>query len=199
MKKNNSRQLAIWALVIALTATTIAYAVLQTSLSISGNVTRKGGTWSIKLDNIANKKTTGQASFVTDPKVGSDGNITFAATLSQPGDSFEFTFDVINAGTVDAVSRFSESQYDFWLDGGDGYSSSSEVDLTSSDITCKVTYNGEIITSNNRSKIDLPKPTSTSNPTRKTLKAYCQYDDASSISSNEVELRFELTLPYEQA
>ena len=199
MKRNNSRQLAICALAIALTATTIAYAVLQTSLSITGNVTRKGGTWSIKLDNIANKKTTGQAKFTTDPKVGSDGNITFAATLSQPGDSFEFNFDVINAGTVDAVSTFSAQTNNFWLNGGYSSVSGSETTLTNEDITCNVTYNGEIITSNNRSKIDLPKPTSTSNPTRKTLKAYCQYDDTSSISSNEVELEFRLSLPYKQA
>ena len=53
MKQKKQRTLAIFALAIALVATTIAYAVLSTTLKVSGSVTKKGGTWAINIQNIS--------------------------------------------------------------------------------------------------------------------------------------------------
>lgn len=193
MKRNNSRQLAICALAIALTATTIAYAVLRTSLRISGNVTRKGGTWSIQLDNIANKSTTGSAKFTTQPTI-SGTTLNFGAELALPGDSFSFTFDVMNAGTVDAkLSSYLFSHVDY------SSPSETETEYNVDDVTCNMKYNNATITPSNKSNLNLTKPASTSSPTKKTIKVYCKYDAVPVIDSTDRELNLSLELNYVQA
>ena len=74
--------------------------MLQTTLNISGSVTRKGGSWSINFDNAKIISTKGKASMTT-PSINGT-NLTFNATLAQPGDEVTFTFDVVNDGNITA-------------------------------------------------------------------------------------------------
>lgn len=195
MKRNNSRQLAIWALAIALTATTIAYAALQTSLSITGNVTRKGGSWNVKLGNVANKSTTGSAKFTTQPTI-SGTTLNFGAELALPGDSFTFTFDVMNSGTVDAkLSSYLFSDEESYP----GSKTEMETEYNVDDVTCNMKYNNATITWSNKSNLNLTKPASTSSPTKKTITVYCKYNDVTTISSTSKELNLSLDLDYVQA
>ena len=100
MRNRNTRSIAICALAVALIATTVAYAVLQTTLNISGSVTRKGGSWSINFANATITSTRGKASMTT-PSINGT-NLTFNTTLYQPGDEVTFTFDVVNSGNIAA-------------------------------------------------------------------------------------------------
>lgn len=102
MNQKKQRTLAIFVLAIALVATTIAYAVLSTTLSISGNVTKKGGSWDVHLANVSQATTTGTGKMTTTPQI-SGTTLSFAAELSKPGDSVEFTFDIVNGGTINAI------------------------------------------------------------------------------------------------
>ena len=102
MNKKKQRTLAIFALAIALVATTVAYAALSTTLQVSGSVTKKGGTWSINIENISSVTTTGTGKMTTAP-TSSGTTLSFAAELAKPGDSVSFTFDIVNNGSVDAI------------------------------------------------------------------------------------------------
>lgn len=102
MNQKKQRTLAIFALAIALVATTVAYAALSTTLKVSGSVTKKGGTWAINIQNISTVTTAGSGKMTTAPKV-SGTTLSFAAELSKPGDSVSFTFDIANNGTLSAI------------------------------------------------------------------------------------------------
>ena len=89
-------------LAIALISTftlTIAYAALNTILTISGNAEVVATNWDIHMENPVVKS--GSAT-TTVPSI--NGNtLTFSTTLNMPGDFYEFTVDVVNSGSIDAM------------------------------------------------------------------------------------------------
>ena len=104
METKKQRTLAIFALAIALIATTVAYAALATTLQVSGTVTKKGGTWSIIYTNVSAVTATGGAVLTeAQKKVTNENNkLSFSGTLVKPGDSIYFTFKIKNNGSIDA-------------------------------------------------------------------------------------------------
>ena len=101
MNQKKQRTLALFALAVALVATTVAYAALSTTLNISGNITKKGGSWSVGITNLSSVSTKGTGSMSKAPSV-SGTTLSFDANLKKPGDSVSFTFDIVNSGTVTA-------------------------------------------------------------------------------------------------
>ena len=100
MKKGKKR-LSILILVMLLAVITVGYAALSSSLSISGVSTINSTSWDVHFENIST--TTGSVTATTAPATDSGKlNITYAITLTKPGDFYEFTVDVKNAGSVDA-------------------------------------------------------------------------------------------------
>ena len=81
----------------------IGYAYLSTNLSIDGisNITRAN--WNVHFENV--QVTQGSVTTVTQaPTINSDLiSINYAITLNEPGDFYEFTVDVKNSGTIDAM------------------------------------------------------------------------------------------------
>lgn len=78
---------------------TLAYAVLSTTLNISGNSEVIASNWNIYLNNP--RVTTGSVNSSI-PTI--NGNVlNFSAVLTTPGDFYEFTVDVVNDGSIDAV------------------------------------------------------------------------------------------------
>ena len=136
MNQKKQRGLAIFALAIALVATTVAYAALSTTLQVSGNVTKKGGTWSVNIRNISNVTTTGTGKMTTAPSV-SGTTLSFEAELAKPGDSVSFTFDIVNNGSVDAKVDLGSS-----LISMGNYTSNiaSVSELTSDNVTYALKY-----------------------------------------------------------
>ena len=78
----------------------IAYAALSATLNIQGNAEVVASTWDIHLDNVQlnNKSVTGTA-----PTITGGTTATFSTILNIPGDFYEFTIDVVNDGSIDAM------------------------------------------------------------------------------------------------
>ena len=79
---------------------TIAYAALNAVLNISGNAEVAASNWDVHLANVQlnSSSATTTAPTITDPKTA-----TFSTTLTKPGDFYEFTIDVVNNGSIDAM------------------------------------------------------------------------------------------------
>ncbi len=79
---------------------TIAYAALNAVLTISGSAQVSSADWDIHLANP--KVTTGSAT--TDiPQIKTSSTMDFSTKLNMPGDFYEFTVDVVNSGSIDAM------------------------------------------------------------------------------------------------
>lgn len=85
---------------ISIFSLTIVYAALSVTLNITGNAEVVASTWDIHLDNV--KVTSGSVSGTT-PSITSPTTATFSTSLTTPGDFYEFTIDVVNDGTIDAM------------------------------------------------------------------------------------------------
>ena len=79
---------------------TIAYAALNAVLTINANTEVVASTWDIHLENV--KVTSGSVSGNA-PSIISPTTATFSTTLNMPGEFYEFTIDVVNNGSIDAM------------------------------------------------------------------------------------------------
>ena len=79
---------------------TIAYAALNAVLTIQGTAQVSSADWDIHLANP--KVTTGSAT-TNVPQIKTNSTMDFSTTLNMPGDFYEFTVDVVNSGSIDAM------------------------------------------------------------------------------------------------
>ena len=79
---------------------TIAYAALNAVLTIQGSAQVTSADWDIHLANP--KVTTGSAT-TNIPQIKTNSTMDFSTTLNMPGDFYEFTVDVVNSGSIDAM------------------------------------------------------------------------------------------------
>ena len=79
---------------------TIAYAALNAVLTISGNAQVSSADWDVHL---ANPKVTNGSVTTTVPTLTTGKSLTFSTILNMPGDFYEFTVDVVNSGSIDAM------------------------------------------------------------------------------------------------
>ena len=90
------------ALVLVLMGITIGFALLSATLNINGISRVEDSTWDVHFDNLIvndNSVTPTVDAYITDD----DLNINYTVMLDKPGDFYEFTVDVVNEGTIDAV------------------------------------------------------------------------------------------------
>ena len=87
-------------LLISVFSLTIGYAALSVTLNIQGNAEVVASTWDVYLDNA--KVTSGSVSG-TVPTITNKTTASFSTTLTEPGDFYEFSIDVVNGGTIDAM------------------------------------------------------------------------------------------------
>ena len=101
IKNNNHLGLFIIMLVI-LICISIGYSVMNRILTISGNSEVKRNTWDLHFENIKVKD--GSVVAIKEPTIdNSNLSIDFNFMLNLPGDFYEFTVDVVNDGTIDAM------------------------------------------------------------------------------------------------
>lgn len=101
-KERGTRIIAIVALCLAVAGISIAYATMNTTLTIKGNAVMETAKWEIKLDNLQTS-TSGAGELTTVPEIVDDIKIeTFSAKLTKPGDAIILKFDVQNNGSLDA-------------------------------------------------------------------------------------------------
>ena len=79
---------------------TIAYSALNAVLTISGSAQVSSADWDIHL---ANPKVKNGSATTNVPIIKTNSTLEFETTLNMPGDYYEFTVDVVNAGSIDAM------------------------------------------------------------------------------------------------
>ena len=102
-RKKNSFVLLLLVLLLGIG---LGYALLTQTLNIIGSTTIANSTWDIHFDNV--QVTEGSVSLEEGDSAASiDQNnntiVNYAVTLNLPGDYYEFTVDVVNAGTIDGM------------------------------------------------------------------------------------------------
>jgi len=79
---------------------TIAYAALNAVLTIQGTAQVSSADWDIHL---ANPKVASGSATTNVPQIKTNSTMDFTTTLNMPGDFYEFTVDVVNGGSIDAM------------------------------------------------------------------------------------------------
>ena len=107
-KKNRT----IYILVLLLLGITLGYAYLNTTLNINGTTNITSANWNIYWDNI--QFGSNNVTDVTTPATIQTGltEVIFNVNFKEPGDTYEFTVDAVNDGTIDAmIDTFSNGVY----------------------------------------------------------------------------------------
>ena len=86
--------------VVSVFTLSIAYAAMEAVLEIHGNSEVVASSWDIHLDNV--KVKTGSVP-ANAPQISGTSSVGFDVELNTPGDYYEFTVDVVNEGTIDAM------------------------------------------------------------------------------------------------
>lgn len=105
MEKNRKiKTLSLVALIVAVLGLGVAFAALSSQLTINGSAKAQAGSWNIHFAKTLDMptQTTGDASF-TEPTLSDTSILGFKATVTKPGDSVTYYFDIVNSGTVDAL------------------------------------------------------------------------------------------------
>ena len=87
-------------LLVSTLSLTIVYAALSVTLNITGSADISAASWDVHLDNV--KVTSGSVSGI-EPTITGGTTATFSTSLTTPGDFYEFTIDVVNNGSIDAM------------------------------------------------------------------------------------------------
>ena len=111
-KERKIKFLSIAALLVAVLGLTVAFAALSQTLTINGSAAVDTATWDIHFEKTSGKETEAEgAATFTEPTLNGTMIENFSATLTKPGDSVTYYFDIVNNGTIDAVV----SSYNFPL------------------------------------------------------------------------------------
>lgn len=158
---------------------TVGYAALSTTLSITGKGTLSKNSWDIHFENLVIVDN-GASVVTTAPTIDSTKTkVSFNITLSKPGDTYEFTVDAVNKGTIDAMLS--------------GFSATSLTTDQQKYLTYTVTYSDGATTS---TKDYLKKGTS------ETIRVRVRFRDdltATDLPSSAETLNLTATLTYVQA
>ena len=106
MRRKDRKKTFVYLLIILLVSIGIGYAFLNQDLTINGTGKVTANNWSIYFDNIVFNSgnvalSTGDVAAVINPTTLTD--VTYTITLQKPGDFYEFTVDVVNDGSLDAM------------------------------------------------------------------------------------------------
>ena len=99
MKKNKNKKTKIILLILVL-CVTLGYAALRTGLNINGIASIPRVSWDVYFANYQKSAST-NITPTTEPStpVGTKPTtVSYAVTLANPGDLYEFTIDVVNGG-----------------------------------------------------------------------------------------------------
>ena len=102
--KNRKRKISL-ALLILIVCITLGYAAIRTGLNINGLVDIPNVSWEVYFDNYQKSAST-NVTPTTEPSIPAGEKpttISYVVDLDEPGDIYEFTVDVVNGGTIDAM------------------------------------------------------------------------------------------------
>ena len=149
--------LVLTIMIVSVFTLSIAYASLSTILEISGNAQISSADWDIHLDNVRVKD--GSVSANT-PQISGTSTLSFDVDLNTPGDYYEFTVDVVNLGSLDAMidsvvktpeltsEQAKYIKYDVTYENGDSISTKQVLESSSSTpIKVRLEYRKDIVAS----------------------------------------------------
>ena len=96
----NKRTKYMYLIILLILFISIGYAVLNASYKVNGTTNISGARWNLYLDHISIKN--GSVTASAGPTINGN-NLEYEITLTKPGDFFEFTFNVNNRGTINAM------------------------------------------------------------------------------------------------
>lgn len=80
----------------------IGYAMLSTTLYINGTTIIDKPSWDVHYENL--EKVSGSVSAIEEASLdNAKANISYKVYLKEPGDFYEFTVDIVNEGSLDAM------------------------------------------------------------------------------------------------
>ena len=102
MRRNRKNNL-ILIFIVLLSVIGIGYALLNTTLSINGTANVSSASWNIYWDNIV--LGSNNVTDITTPATISTGKteVSFNVNFKEPGDTYEFTVDAVNDGSIDGM------------------------------------------------------------------------------------------------
>ena len=100
MRRDN-RKIYIMLIIILMLTVIVGYALLNTTLNINGRSNISKNTWDIHFDNVVTIN--GSVEAVKIPTIENNTTVDFEVALNLPGEFYEFTVDVVNDGTIDAM------------------------------------------------------------------------------------------------
>lgn len=131
--KNNKEKYLLFGIVFLVA---LVFAYLITNLSVNADLSVKSSSWDVHFENISvveGSVSTDDGAIITD-----DTTIDLSAELTQPGDYYSFTVDVVNGGTIDAmvdsISIDGLEDYSDFLNLDIYYTTNYYYDLKSKDI-----------------------------------------------------------------
>ena len=105
-KKINRKDLLIIGLIACLSFLSIAYATVSVTLNITNSLTVKAYNWDIHFENLVHDEPTGNntAKIINNAHIETDTTKIsgLQVAFKKPGDSVSYTFDIKNAGDIDA-------------------------------------------------------------------------------------------------
>ena len=102
-KQKNIKIMAFIALIVSVLSLAIAYTAMSKTAKINKNSTITDSRWNVHFYNLESK-TSGDAKIIKYPALKYDKTYIgdFSISLTKPGDSVLFTYDVVNSGNLKA-------------------------------------------------------------------------------------------------
>lgn len=182
-KQRNTQMFVIAILAVAVLAMSVGFANYTTKLDINGEATVKKASWNIAFDTATYAETSGSVTVDPSDRTITGTSVTYAVTLTKPGDFYEFTINVKNSGTFNAnligitMSALTAEQQKY--------------------LTYTLTYDGAEYTAN-ASDLSLALNASSTVPVKVRVE-YIQPDDAADLPANDVVVSLAASLTYQQA
>ena len=96
--KRNSKKIIILILILSIS---IGFAYLSATLNIAGLIGYKGNSWNIYFDNV---QIINNIEGTNKPTINnSKDEVNFSVSMGEPSELYEFSIDVVNDGTIDAM------------------------------------------------------------------------------------------------
>ena len=102
-KERRIKVLSLVALIVAVLGLTVAFASLSQMLTINGTATVDAASWDVHFENLTGPDITGSASTSGTPSINDTTISGLNMSVTKPGDSVTYYFDIVNDGTIDAV------------------------------------------------------------------------------------------------
>ena len=102
-KQRKIKSMAVVALVVAVLGLTVAFAALSQTLTINGTANVNTATWDVHFANLTGPDITGTGASNSVPTLDVTTISNINMSVTKPGDSVTYYFDIVNAGTIDAI------------------------------------------------------------------------------------------------